>query len=145
MAIDPEALAASLRRFAALGEPGTGVVEALRHVTGGVRRPFGVTGSDIMLADGQNVPHYVAASDGPGRMLEVVGSDTGQGACTEAFVNNTVVASTDVTAEERWPDLASALRPRGVRAVPGLPVRLGGVTVGTLDVCYSLASDVRRR
>jgi len=23
----------------------------------GVRRPFGVTGSDIMLADGQNVPH----------------------------------------------------------------------------------------
>jgi hypothetical protein len=32
-------------------------------------------------------------------MLEVVGSDTGQGACTEAFVNNTVVASTDVTTE----------------------------------------------
>jgi hypothetical protein len=28
MAIDPEALAASLRRLATLGEPGTGVVEA---------------------------------------------------------------------------------------------------------------------
>jgi hypothetical protein len=26
---------------------------------------FGVTGSGIMLADEQNVPHYVAASDGP--------------------------------------------------------------------------------
>jgi hypothetical protein len=25
----------------------------------------GVTGSGIMLADKQNVPHYVAASDGP--------------------------------------------------------------------------------
>jgi hypothetical protein len=33
MAIDPEVLAASLRRLATLGEPGTGVVEALRHVT----------------------------------------------------------------------------------------------------------------
>jgi hypothetical protein len=33
MAIDPEALAASLRRLATLGEPGTGVVEALRQVT----------------------------------------------------------------------------------------------------------------
>jgi GAF domain-containing protein len=50
--------------------------------------------------------------------------------------HNTLVASTDVTAEERWPDLASMLRPDGVRAALGLPVRLGGVTVGTLDVCY---------
>jgi hypothetical protein len=31
MAIDPEALAASLRRLATLGDPGTGVIEALRH------------------------------------------------------------------------------------------------------------------
>jgi hypothetical protein len=97
---------------------------------------FGVTDSGIMLADEQNVPRYVAASGGPGRMLEVVESDTGQDPCTEAFVNNTLVASTDVTAEERCPDLASMLRPDGVRAALGLPVRLGGVTVGTLDVCY---------
>lgn len=69
-------------------------------------------------------------------MLEVVESDTGKVPCTEAFVNNTFVASTDVTTEGRWPDLASALRPHGVRAVLGLPARLGGVTVGTIDVCY---------
>jgi GAF domain-containing protein len=136
MAIDPEALAASLRRLATLGEPGTGVIEALQQVTKACADLFGVTGSGIMLADEQNVPRYVAASDGPGRMLEVVESETGQGPCTEAFVNNTVVASTDVTAEDRWPDLALAIRPHGVRAVLGLPVRLGGVTVGTLDVFY---------
>jgi hypothetical protein len=136
MAIDPDALAASLRRLAALGEPGASVVEALRHVTEACVDLFGVAGSGIMLADEQNIPRYVAASDGPGRMLEVAESDTGQGPCTEAFVNNAVVASTDVTAEERWPDLAAAIRPHGVRAVLGLPVRLGGVSVGTLDVYY---------
>jgi ANTAR domain/GAF domain len=136
MAIDPDALAASLRRLAALGEPGTSVVEALRHVTEACVDLFGVAGSGIMLADEQNIPRYVAASDGPGRMLEIVESETSQGPCTEAFVNNAVVASTDVTAEERWPDLAVALRPYGVRAVLGLPVRLGGVSVGTLDVYY---------
>ena len=136
MAIDPEALTASLRRLATLGKPGIGVVEALQHVTEACVDLFGVAGSGIMLADEQNVPRYVTASDGPGRMLEVAESDTGQGPCTEAFVNNTVVASTDVTAEGRWPDLASALRPHPVRAVLGLPVRLGGVTVGTLDVFY---------
>jgi GAF domain-containing protein len=136
MAIDPESLAASIRRLGALGEPGISVVEALTHVTKACVDLFGVTGSGIMLADEQNVPRYVAASDGPGRMLELAESDTGQGPCTEAFVNNTVVASTDVTAEGRWPDLASAIRPHAVRAVLGLPVRLGGVTVGTLDVFY---------
>jgi GAF domain-containing protein len=120
------------------------VVEALLHVTEACVHLFGVTGSGIMLADEQNVPRYAAASDGPGRMLEVVESDTGQGACTEAFVNNTVVASTDVTTEGRWPDLASALRPVGVRAVLGLPVHLGGVTVATLDVCYDIRMCGRR-
>jgi GAF domain-containing protein len=137
MAIDPEMLAASLRRLATLGKPGTGVVEALQHVTAACVDLFGVAGSGIMLADEQNVPRYVAASDGPGRALEIAESNTGQGPCTEAFVNNTVVASTDVTEEDRWPDLAAAIRPHGIRAVLGLPVRLGGVTVGTLDVFYS--------
>src|SRR5215218_2809905 len=136
MAIDPDALAASIRRLATLGKPGTSVVEALQQVTEACVDLFGVTGSGIMLADQQNVPRYVAASAGPGRMLEVVESDTGQGPCTEAFVNNTLVASADVLTEGRWPDLASALRPQRVRAVLGLPVRLGGVTVGTLDVTY---------
>jgi transcriptional regulator with GAF, ATPase, and Fis domain len=136
VAIDPDALSASLRRLATVGEPGAGVVQALQQVTEACVDLFGVTGSGIMLADQQNVPRYVAASEGPGRMLEVVESDTGQGPCTEAFVNNTLVASADVTAEGRWPDLASALRPHAVRAVLGLPVRLGGVTVGTLDVFY---------
>jgi GAF domain-containing protein len=136
VAIDPNALSASLRRLATLEEPGTGVVAALQQVTEACADLFGVSGSGIMLADEQNVPRYVAASDGPGRILEVVESDTGQGPCTEAFVNNAVVASTDVITEGRWPDLASALRPHGVRAVLGLPVRLGGVTVGTLDVFY---------
>jgi GAF domain-containing protein len=136
MAIDPDALSASLRRLATLGKPGAGVVEALRHVTEACVDLFGVTGSGIMMADEQNIPRYVAASDSPGRIMEVAESDTGQGPCTEAFVNNTVVASSDVTAEARWPDLASALRPHPVRAVLGLPVRLGGVTVGTLDVFY---------
>ena len=45
----PEALAASPRRLATLGDRGTGVVEALRHVTEACVDLFGVTGSGIML------------------------------------------------------------------------------------------------
>ena len=53
MAIDPDALAASLRRLATLGEPGASVVEGLRHVTEACVDLFGVSGSGIMLADEQ--------------------------------------------------------------------------------------------
>ena len=98
MAIDPDALAASLRRLATLDEPGTGVIEALQLVTQACVDLFNVTGSGMMLADEQNVPRYVAASDGPGRVLEVAESDTGQGPCTEAFVSNRLVTiSPDVS------------------------------------------------
>lgn len=132
-AVDPEALTASLQRLA-----GQGTADQLLPTLGAVVDAcvdlFGVSGSGIMLADEQNMIRYVAASDGPGRILEVVESDTGQGPCTQAFVTNRVVASTDVTAESRWPRLATLLQPHGVRGVLGVPVRLGGAPVGTLDV-----------
>ena len=61
MAIDPDALASSLRRLATLGQPGSSVVDGLRHVTEACVDLFGVSGSGIMLADEQNIPRYVAA------------------------------------------------------------------------------------
>lgn len=67
-------------------------------------------------------------------MLEQTESATGQGVCTTAFVDNHVVASRDVCADERWPALATAMAGHGVHAVLGVPVRMGAIPVGTLDV-----------
>lgn len=137
MTVDPEVLKASLQRLAREQNEqlaSAGVVAALGAVTMACVDLLGVTGSGIMLADEQNVTRYVAASDGPGRMLETVESQTGQGVCTEAFVNNRIVTSRDIAADDRWPELARLMGPHGVHAVLGVPVRLGAVTVGTLDV-----------
>jgi GAF domain-containing protein len=133
MAIDSAELSASLRRLAARQGEGEGVISALQEVNRACVDLFRISGSGIMVADEQNITRYVSASDGPGRFLEQAEAGLGQGPCTEAFVNNTVVASADVTTEDRWPELADALRGRGVHAVLGVPVRLGGVPVGTLD------------
>lgn len=132
-AIDPEALTASLQRLAGQGTADQ-LLPTLRSVVTACVDLFGVSGSGIMLADEQNVTRYVAASDGPGRILEVLETQTGQGPCTQAFVTNQVVPSSDVTVDSRWPRLATLIKPHGVRAVLGLPVRLGGAPVGTLDV-----------
>jgi hypothetical protein len=141
MPVDAEKLTASLRALAARPGQGDDVVSALREVTVACVDLFGVTGSGIMVADEQNITRYVAASDGPGRYMELVESESGQGVCTEAFVDNHVVDSRDVCVDSRWPDFAAAMAGRGVHAVLGVPVRLGAVPVGTLDVYLDRAHD----
>jgi len=135
MSIDAAALAESLRRLATTGQGNDGVVAALEQVLDACVTLFAVDGAGILVADEQDVLRYVAASDGPGRLLEQSEAAAGQGPCTEAFVSGTVVTSADVTVEtDRWPVLAEAMSEQPVRAVLGTPVRVGGVPVGTLDV-----------
>jgi GAF domain-containing protein len=142
MSIDAAALAESLRALATTGQGHDGIVSALEQVLDACVDLFGVDGAGVLSADEQNVLRYVAATDGPGRLLEQIEAEAGQGPCTEAFVSGTVITSTDVTAErDRWPVLASAMARQPVRAVLGTPVRVGGVTVGTLDVYRERAHE----
>lgn len=135
MTISTDALTSSLRRLAGQRNDSTPLVMALQQVTDACVDLFEVTGSGIMLADEQNVTRYVAASDGPGRILETAESETGQGICSEAFVNNHYAETADLAAEvDRWPELVAAIAPHGIHAVLGVPVRLGAIPVGTLDV-----------
>jgi GAF domain-containing protein len=134
MPVDNDAMSSSLRRLGDRHDREGDLTGALNEVTDACVELFHVAGSGIMLADDQNISRYVAASNGPGRILEIVESETGQGPCTEAFVTNRTVPITDLTTEDRWPDLVAAVTPLKIRAVLGVPVRLGAVTVGTLDV-----------
>jgi GAF domain-containing protein len=135
MSIDAAALADSLRKLATSGQGHDNVVSALEQVLDACVALFSVDGAGILVADEQDILRYVAASDGPGRILEQVETEAGEGPCTTAFVTATVVTSRDVTAEtQRWPVLSEAMAHQPVRAVLGTPVRIGGVPVGTLDV-----------
>lgn len=136
MSIDAAALAESLRRLAVSREDNGSVVSALEAVLDACVDLFDVGGAGILVADEQDMLRYVAATDGPGRLLEKTEAAAGEGPCTEAFVKAQVVTTRDVTAdqEQRWPTLARAMADQPVRAVLGTPVRVGGVPVGTLDV-----------
>jgi GAF domain-containing protein len=135
MSIDAAALADSLRRLATSGQGHDSVLAALEQVLAACVDLFTVDGAGILVADEQDILRYVAASDGPGRILEQVEAEAGEGPCTTAFVTGLVVTSPDVTAEtQRWPVLSEAMSHQPVRAVLGTPVRVGGVPVGTLDV-----------
>jgi GAF domain-containing protein len=130
--IDPHQLSASLRRLGATGE-GDATAAMERAVAAAVGL-FGVDGSGLMIADEQNTLRYVVSSDGPGRVLETVQTETGQGPCVDTFVEGASVHTDDLAAEDRWPASRDTIVAHGVRAVLGVPVRLGGVVVGSLDV-----------
>lgn len=130
--VDLQALSASLRRLSTSGDKD--LHAALDDAVSACVEVFGVTGSGLLVADEQNTLRYVNASDEKGRILEIVQTETGQGPCVDTFVHNRVVATDDLATDERWPANRDVLVEHGIRAVLGLPIRLGGIVVGSLDV-----------
>jgi GAF domain-containing protein len=102
---------------------------------------FGVSGCGVMLADGEHVLHYVAASDDEGRKLEHAQAEAARGPCVDALVHDTVVSTRDVTADERWPVLHGPLGETRVRAVLGMPIHLAGAAVGSLNAYRDVPYD----
>ncbi len=98
---------------------------------------FGADGSGILLVDDTHVLRYVASTDPGAQLLEAVQESTGRGPCVEALVEDHPVAVVDMLEDDRWPDLGTLLASNGVRAVLGMPVRVGGIAVGSLNV-YSV-------
>jgi len=142
MSIDEAALAESLRRLSVSRDDSGSIVTALHAVVMACVDLFDVGGAGVLIADEQDMLRYVAASDGPGTILEQTEADAGEGPCTEAYVKAVVVTTSDITAEsERWPVLVKTLADQPVRAVLGTPVRIGGVPVGTLDVYMERPHD----
>jgi GAF domain-containing protein len=130
--IDEEALRSSLQRLreAAIDAD---VVAVMRRTVDAVHGVFGYGGAGIMFIAESGYLSYVAASDEDGRQLEEAQASAGQGPCYESYVYAREVVSSDVHADDRWPDLRARLSGR-VRAVAGIPILLGGSPVGTLNV-----------
>ncbi|GAA0840359.1 GAF and ANTAR domain-containing protein [Streptosporangium amethystogenes subsp. fukuiense] len=130
--IDPEALVASLRKLRTTS-PAIGIVHQLERAVDVVNSLFGYSGAGLMFAEEGKDLRYLVATDDPGRSLEGAQLHLGQGPCISAFEENCAVTSSDVRVDPRWPKLADRLHLE-VRAVAGVPVRLGSEPVGTLNV-----------
>ena len=135
--IDPEALRASLetgRRSPPEADPVKDITRVLLLATS----VFSVSGLGLMLLDPEGGElRYVASTDEAARDLERSQEEVGEGPCIEAFVRGSVVGTHDLLSDDRWPRLKGHLPREGIRAVLGLPTKVSGETVGTLNA-YSL-------
>jgi GAF domain-containing protein len=131
--VDTEALARSLGDLDLPDSDSVDVQGRIARVVNAAASVFPDSGIGLMLIgeDGHSL-HYVASSDEVARRLELAHEQSGEGPCVDAFVLDTCVKTNDMAVEERWPDLRAAMADEPVRAVLGLPTRLGA-PIGTLN------------
>jgi GAF domain-containing protein len=134
MSIDRDALAKSVARLEGVDPLDTGLDAALELAVAETDDLLGVDGAGLMLLNADGVLRYVAASDEPGRMLEALQEQFGEGPCVDAFLADAPVLGGDLDADPRWPSVGPLAAAHGVHAVLGVPIDLREGPVGTLNV-----------
>jgi GAF domain-containing protein len=134
MSIDPDALAKSMARLEGVDPVDTGLDAALELAVAETDDVFDVDGAGLMLLSEDGALRYIAASDEPGRMLEHLQEQFGEGPCVDAFLGDAPVLAGDMHADPRWPSVGPLAARHGVHAVLGVPIDLGQGPVGTLNV-----------
>src|SRR4029453_13627638 len=134
MSIDPDALAKSVARLEGVDPVDTGLDAALELAVAETDDVFDVDGAGLMLVDDDGALRYIAASDEPGRMLEALQEQFGEGPCVEAFLGDEPVLAGDLGADQRWPSVGPLAAGHGVHAVLGGPIDLRQGPGGTPNV-----------
>lgn len=134
LAVDPEA------ESRAVGEPRRGPVPFLERVCALAVPEVGVSGAGVTVMGslGDGIAGYrdqVACGGASSRELEDLQLTAGEGPCLDAFAAGAPVLAGDLAAEaDRWPGFAPEALAAGVGAVFSLPLQVGVVRLGTLDL-----------
>ena len=114
--------------------------EVLYDLGDRLRRLFSLAGSGVTLGTNGQL-HAVAAVPADIGRLERFQEQQQEGPCVEAYRAGEIVAVPDLESEHRWPEFRRMADDFGLRAVAGVPMRLGERTVGALNMYHH---DVRR-
>ncbi|HEX6754525.1 MAG TPA: GAF and ANTAR domain-containing protein [Mycobacteriales bacterium] len=132
MVIRAEDLNASLARLEVLdGDPEPATV--VRRVVDAATELFGVDGAGMLIIAPDEALHHIADTDEPSRALEEAQENLGDGPCVASYAADATVTVIDLRVDDRWPELAPVAE-LGVRSVLGVPVRMDGSPIGTLNV-----------
>jgi GAF domain len=86
----------------------------------------------------------LAATDGAARVMEELQFTLGEGPCVEASRQRRPVLQPELerTAPQRWPAFAAGALEAGIRAIFALPLQVGGIPVGVLDLYRDTAGPL---
>lgn len=114
---------------------GRGDNQAPRRICEASVAMLGVDHAAISVRSAPDRREPMWAGDAVAADLDDLRFTLGEGPCVEAFTNRAPVLVADLDdGPHRWPVFADAARTRGVRAVFVLPLQVGAVAVGVLEL-----------
>jgi hypothetical protein len=95
-----------------------------------------VTGVGLIVMTDSGPGAMLAATDGAARVMEELQFTLGEGPCVDASRKRRPVLQPELsrTAPGRWPGFAAGALEVGIRAIFALPLQVGGIRVGVLDL-----------
>ncbi|GLP65791.1 GAF domain-containing protein [Streptomyces sp. TUS-ST3] len=96
-----------------------------------------VGGAGVSAMSGNTASHPLCGSDDISEQLEELQLTLGEGPCLDAFTHGSAVLSPDLLTgalQDRWPVFADAALEAGARAVFALPLQIGAISPGVLDL-----------
>jgi hypothetical protein len=125
-----------MRLWSQVVEHAQGATVGVEHVCAAVRSNTGVDGVAVTAVLASGLRETVYASDEVASELEELALTLGEGPGVDAFAGGPALVA-DLTASEclaRWPAFAPAAVHAGAGAMFALPLRVGGVRVGVMDL-----------
>ena len=130
-----EVLFGALRRFARTMTRHYDVSDALHEICDQITDVVGATGAGVSLLDEDGALRFVTATNGAVVTAERSQERTQSGPCHAAIERGEPVPVCDVRDRaDEWPDYCSTVSEIGLVAVLGLPMVLGDLRIGSLDV-----------
>jgi GAF domain-containing protein len=129
-----------MRLWTLVIEEAHGVSVTIDHVGSAAITAAGVDGAAISVVLPASPRENVYASDRAAADMEDLTTTLGEGPGVDALTNGPALAA-DLDAREcqaRWPVFAPAAVAAGVRAVFALPLQVGGIHLGVMDLYRSL-------
>jgi len=114
---------------------GYDVVDLLQTLVDTCADLLDASAAGIMLADGSGELAVVASTSEKSMLVETMQLSSGFGPCVECFTTGSPVTVSDVAElGDRWPGFREAALEQGFRSVHGVPLRLRGNVIGTLNL-----------
>lgn len=104
-----------------------------------------VTGVGMALMSEHGHEGVVGATDGTARAMEDLQFTLGEGPCMDASSQGSPVLQPDLsrTSSRRWPGFGPAMLEAGVAAIFALPLQVGGIRLGVLDLYRDTSGQLR--
>lgn len=112
----------------------TGIAAQLQKVCRAAVQALWLRGSAIHVASATGESGVVAASDSGGSRLADLAFTVGEGPSVDAFTLRRPVLVSDLAPSRRWPGFSSTAQEAGLSGIFSLPLQIGGVTLGVLDL-----------